>query len=295
MIITRKGSLIEILCPAKLNLYLEIRGKRADGYHEIETIMQTISVYDRLVIEPAASGTEIRCSDPEIPCGNENTVWKAVDQVRRATGAAGGVKIFVEKAIPAGGGLAGGSSDAAGAIAGLNELWQLGLSKSSMEEIGAAAGSDVPFFFTAGAAICRGRGEKVTPLAVNQRPLQFVVVFPGFGISTKEIYQRLKLDLTEQQDTGRIFELAKCLASGQAADLGREFFNRLEQTALEARPDLDKVKRSMVREGLLGVTMSGSGSSFFGLCERKEVHSEKKHELSASGVGIVFACESTSR
>jgi len=201
MIITSRESIIDVLCPAKVNLYLEVKGKRPDGYHELDTLMQTVSIYDRLVLEPSDGGTEIRCSDPGIPCGPENTVWRAADEMRLATGCRAGVRVFIEKRIPAGGGLGGGSSDAAGMIAGLNLLWKLGLPPARMLEIGGRVGSDVAFFLVGATAVCRGRGEMVTAAEGPQAPLHLVVVYPGFPVSTKEIFGCLKLDLTVDERT----------------------------------------------------------------------------------------------
>jgi len=290
-------SFVEILCPAKLNLYLEVKGRRSDGYHEIESVMQTVSIYDRLLIEPAASGTHLSCNDPAIPEGDANTVCRAVEEMRRATGIDAGVNIRLEKNVPAGAGLAGGSSDAAGTIAGLNVLWETGLSQPRLTEIGAAVGSDVPFFFWAGTALCRGRGEKVTPLSMPGA-LHLVIVWPGYEISTGEIYRRLDvLGLTDRGENDTIDKFTQQLGSvgptRPGVQIAQHFFNRLEEPALRLHGELGEVKRLMAEEGLLGVTMTGSGSAFFGLCERKEAARQIKQKLAASGIGLVFACEST--
>jgi len=296
MIVNRHGSSIEVLCPAKLNLYLEVTGKRPDGYHDIETVMQTVSLYDRLVLEPHDSPgqTVLECDDCTIPCGGENTVQRAADEMRRATGIKAGVRMRLAKRIPAGAGLAGGSSDAAGAIAGLNLLWEAGLSHQRLARIGAAVGSDVPFFFTAGAALCRGRGEIVTSLTAS-RPLAFVIAWPEFELSTRDVYKTLAFDLTNRSWNGRIRNLIQLLDHAEPRLLSACFFNRLERTATVLRPELVQVRKAMIEAGLLGVTMTGSGSAFFGLCQRKEVAQEKAERLAASGAGRVFACVSTVR
>jgi 4-diphosphocytidyl-2-C-methyl-D-erythritol kinase len=297
MLIRNEESIIEIWCPAKLNLYLEVKGKRPDGYHEIETVMQTVSIYDRLVIRRAPSGEQLTCSDPAILCGAENTVMRAAAEMRAATGARDGVKIHLEKNIPPGAGLAGGSSDAAGMIAGLNILWQAGLSEERLAEIGAAIGSDVPFFFASGTALCKGRGEIVARLPAG-RPLSFVVLWPGFEISTRDVYSLLSLRLTDQAVNGRIFALVQQLARAEpepgtvAGAIAPLLFNRLEEPAIAAYAKLQNVKRLMAGEGILGPTMTGSGSAFFGLCERKEAAQKITDSLATSGHGSVFACES---
>ena len=298
MLLVREQSLIEVLCPAKLNLYLEVKGKRPDGYHELETIMQTISLYDRLLIQPSGSEGEIRveCDDASIPCDERNTVWRAAAEVRREvrreTGAKEGLLIRIQKRIPAGAGLAGGSSDAAGTIAALNLLWEAGLPRERLAEIGARVGSDVPFFFTAGTALCRGRGELVTPL---ERPgaMHFVVAWPGFEIPTREIFGRLGIDLTGPRGDDSISALTGHLARGEPASAGSRFFNRLQETAEAAYGGLAATRLALARTGLLGVTMTGSGSAFFGLCDRKEVAQEARRQLMDSGLAYVFACEAT--
>jgi len=294
MIVTRNGSSINVRCPAKLNLYLEVTGKRADGYHDIETVMQTVSLYDGLVIEPCEppGAILVECDDAAVPSGPENIVHRAAAEMRRATGRTEGVRMRLSKQIPAGAGLAGGSSDAAGAIAGLNLLWDARLSSERLARIGAAVGSDVPFFFTAGAAVCRGRGEIVEPLPPH-RPQWFVIVWPEFELSTRSIYETLSLDLTNRPENDTIRDLIRLLDRTEPSQLGACFFNRLEKTATAVRSELVRIRQAMVEAGLKGVTMTGSGSAFFGLCERKEVAEKRSARLADSGLRA-FACSSTS-
>ena len=164
---------VEVLAPAKLNLFLEVLGRRPDGYHEIETVMVAISLCDTLTFRDDPSGAiRLRCSDPALPVGADNLVIKAADRLREATGCRRGAEIDLTKVIPAQAGLAGGSSDAAATLAALDRLWDLRLAPERLDALAAEVGSDVPFFNHVPAAVCRGRGERVEPVSLMQT-LQF--------------------------------------------------------------------------------------------------------------------------
>src|SRR5262249_22987411 len=156
---------VEIRAPAKVNLFLEVLAKRPDGYHEIATLLVSITLFDTLEFKEEASGKILlQCDHPELGTGPENLICKAAELLRKHCKVASGARIRLKKRIPLAAGLAGGSSDAAATLAGLNELWQLGLSTTELAELGAKIGSDVAFFFAGGAAWCTGRGEIVTPV-----------------------------------------------------------------------------------------------------------------------------------
>ncbi len=165
MMITRTGDFLTVSCPAKVNLFLETRGVRPDGYHEIETVMQAVTLYDTVVLHPRSKGGIVfRCSDPSLPSGIDNLACRAAELLGREVSLPAGVSITLEKRIPYGSGLGGGSSDAAGVLVGLNELFGLGLPRERLCELCARIGSDVAFFVYGGTALCRGRGERVTPV-----------------------------------------------------------------------------------------------------------------------------------
>ena len=191
MIIRPIAGGVEVFAPAKLNLFLEVLGRRPDGYHEIETVMIATSLYDGLTIHDDPSGEiRLRCNDPTLPVDGENLVIKAADRLKAATGCPRGARFELTKAIPAQAGLAGGSSDAAATLAGLDRVWDLGLSREALDAIAAEVGSDVAFFNHVPAAVCRGRGERVEAVSLNDR-YNFVLVCPPVGVSTAEVYRKV--------------------------------------------------------------------------------------------------------
>src|SRR5262249_20761994 len=193
MLITHCANDVVVWAPAKVNLYLEVLGKRADGYHEIETLMVSVSLYDTLVFKEDSPGQFVlRCNRPELSTGPDNLVTRAADLLRRHTGCTRGARVRLAKRIPLAAGLAGGSTDAAAALAGLTRLWHLGLPDEERAALGAQLGSDVAFFFATPAAWCTGRGERVLPTPLPGR-LWFVLVCPPFGLSTAEVYRGVKV------------------------------------------------------------------------------------------------------
>ena len=184
---------MEILAPAKINLSFRIKGRRADGFHEIETLMAPVSLADRLTIERAGDDGRIRfsCDDPSLPVGDDNLVVRAARLFQETTRISAGLRIVLEKKVPHGAGLGGGSSDAASTLLGLNELFATGLDQKKLLELGAQLGSDVPFFIVRSPAICRGRGEIVAPTTLPGR-FQLLLVKPAFGVPTPWAYGRWK-------------------------------------------------------------------------------------------------------
>src|SRR5215475_12635806 len=189
MLIRRRGETVLVWAPAKVNLFLEVLGKRPDGYHEIATLLVAVSLYDTLEFKEDPSGAvRLRCDVPELTTGPDNLVLKAAALLRQRTGCARGADVRLTKRVPLAAGLAGGSTDAAAALEGLNRLWRLGLSRDELARLGGELGSDVPFFFHTPVAWCTGRGEIVTPLALG-RPLDLVIAKPAVGLSTAEVYR----------------------------------------------------------------------------------------------------------
>ena len=287
MIIQRMGDRLVVKAPAKINLHLEVLGKRPDGYHELETLMVAIDRYDELVFEHRPDGTELSCDQPGLSMGGDNLVTKALDLVRRETGIATGISIALTKRIPTAAGLAGGSSDAAATLAGLSAWWDLGWPPTRLAPLGAALGSDVPFFFAAPAAVCRGRGEVVTRLRLT-RPLHFVVVKPDEGLSTAAVFGRLRL----QESKRSVEPTVEALEAGDAPRIGSLLFNRLEEPAFVMNPKVAELRRLLDRESRLGSLMTGSGSAVYALCESRNEAEELARRLSAMSLGDVFAASS---
>ncbi len=276
---------VEILAPAKLNLFLEILGRRPDGYHEIETVMVATSLCDTLTIRDDPTGElRLRCSDPTLPVGAENLVIRAADRLRETTGCRRGAEIELAKAIPAQAGLAGGSSDAAATLAGLDQLWGLGLAPEQKDALAAEVGSDVPFFNHLPAAVCRGRGERVEPVSLN-REYHFVLICPPVGVSTADVYRQV-VPPEGPRSAGTILA---ALERGETTELGRSLFNRLQPVAEAIRPELIRVRDALADLGPLldGSAMSGSGSAYYGLCRDRTAARHAAEVLQPLGLGWV--------
>ena len=234
MILRRRGADLLVRAPAKVNLFLEVLHRRADGYHELATLMTAVSLYDTLRFRDDPSGSiRLRCDRPDLSVGPDNLVCRAAELLRRRAGRDLGADVRLWKRIPMQAGLGGGSSDAAAALAGLNALWRLGLSGAELAGLGAELGSDVAFFFAAPAAWCTGRGEKVEPIALG-RPLDFVLVSPLVGLSTAEVFR----NVTPPADPLTGAEIRRAVEAGDMEELGRRLHNRLQAAAERLRPEM---------------------------------------------------------
>lgn len=269
---------LRLLAPAKINLFLEILGKRSDGYHEIETVMQTVNLYDRLEIkETIQNGIKVISDHCSLPQNKTNLVYQAAALIKQYCVIKQGVRVFINKRIPIGAGLGGGSSDAATTLIGLNRLWHLGLAHNELTVLAARLGSDVPFFINGGTALCQGRGEIVFPIACKQK-YHYLIILPEqsassarYGqdkpplvISTSVIYQNIKKRyLTKKPQNINIF--ISTLLRGSVKQLGHRLFNRLEQVVFRKYPQMRSLYKVLKQIGFAGVMVSGSGSSILGL------------------------------
>ena len=273
--------------PAKLNLFLEILGKRPDGYHELVSIMQTVSLYDEIEFERADEGIALSSSTPEAPADASNLVHKAATLLQAESGSRSGARISLTKRIAIGAGMGGGSSDAAATMIALNRLWGLELQPDRLHDLAARLGSDVPFFLKGGTSLCRGRGEIIEPLE-GVAPLTYVIVMPWVSVSTREVYQNYRPDLTSAPVDYKLF-LNKLRGTVRLEE--PIFFNRLEAVTTQLVPQLIVVAESMKRAGLRGVTMTGSGSAFFGVPPVRKEASKAVAELSQLGLGQVVMAD----
>jgi 4-diphosphocytidyl-2-C-methyl-D-erythritol kinase len=276
---------VEVLAPAKLNLFLEILGRRPDGYHEIESLMVAVDLYDTLTIADDPSGKiTLHCDDPTLPTGRDNLVVKAAERLREESGCSRGAVIELRKAIPAQAGLAGGSSDAAATLAALDRLWDLRMLPGQWDALAGQIGSDVAFFRQAPAAVCRGRGERVESVPLRGS-LHFVLVVPPVGLSTAAVYRHL----TPPERPRPIGPVVEALASGEPGALGRSLFNRLQPVAETLAPALQRVRDALASLGpsLDGHLMSGSGSAYFGLCRDQGAAHAAARTLKTLGLGRV--------
>ncbi len=248
----------------KVNLALEILGRRPDGYHELRTVFQTIDLHDDLTI---ADSSELTFECPDMPDlhPEENLVWRAATALRDALGLGLGGRIVLRKRVPAGSGLGGGSSNAAAALAGLCRHWNVDPPAALLARVGARLGSDVPFFLEGGTALGIGRGEEIHPLPdLPETPL--VVVYPGVSVSTEEAYRSLNLTLTSWKSPNNISGFCRRLRDGQSVSL----FNDFESSVFPAHPEIAEAKRFLESRGATAALLSGSGSSVFGFFPSEE-------------------------
>jgi 4-diphosphocytidyl-2-C-methyl-D-erythritol kinase len=256
--------------PCKVNLLLNILGKRPDGFHELETVMQPVNLCDDLTFERAQSGIALSCSDKSLPVDGGNLVFRAAEKFFSAAAISGGVKIHLEKRIPLAAGLGGGSGNAATTLLALNELFEKPLGPEKLFEIAASLGSDIPFFLQRQPALAIGRGEKIQPL--NNFPAlankAILLIHPGFGISTPWAYQNLARfpDALNGQN-GRAQKLVSLLQTNDLRAAANAFYNSLEAPAFEKFPILLLYKEFLTANGAAAALMSGSGSTTFGICD----------------------------
>ena len=254
--------------PAKVNLGLHVHGKREDGFHELETIFQMVSLFDDVELELLSSGIKLECDMPGIPTDDTNLVCKAALLLRKSYQVEGkGVSIRLKKKIPFGAGLGGGSGNAAGVLMGLNRLWDLNIEREKLFTLAAELGSDVPFFLTSPCALGKGRGERLKVLESCSK-FQVLLVFPGFPIATSWVYQNLRLKLTKRPNNISI--LRKNLSLSNITSLGSQLYNDLESVVIQKFPEVKVVKDELWAWGALGVLLSGSGSTVFGIFDDPE-------------------------
>jgi 4-diphosphocytidyl-2-C-methyl-D-erythritol kinase len=259
---------LEKKSPCKVNLILNILGKRADGFHELETVLQPVNVCDEMTFERAGSGLRLTCSHPELPTDSKNLVHRAATAFLAAAGISDGVRIHLQKNLPLAGGIGGGSANAAVTLSALNELFGRPLSPEKLHELAAALGSDVPFFLHDRPALATGRGEKVRLLDnfPALRGKAVLLIHPGFGISTPWSYQNLaRFPAALNGKTGRAEELVSRLQTGDWKAAAGGFYNSLEAPAFDKFPVLQLCQEFLRGHGALAALMSGSGSTTFAI------------------------------
>ena len=258
---------MEIIAPAKINLILRVLGKRGDGYHELESVMQQLTIADVLRIE---DDDELRftCSEPAL-AGPDNLVMRAARLLCRHCAVRRGARIHLEKHVPVQAGLGGGSSDAATALSALNEFWKLHLTLDELKVLAAELGSDVPFFLNGPSAVVRGRGEEVTPFTHDAR-CHIVLAKPSAGLSTPQVYANLHASSLPQANSSKLQQETSAMLSalqvGDCARIARALVNDLQEPAFALLPELARLRECMLAQGCLGVLLCGSGSTLFGIC-----------------------------
>jgi 4-diphosphocytidyl-2-C-methyl-D-erythritol kinase len=258
--------------PCKVNLLLNILGRRPDGFHELETLMHPVALHDEISFSRGGQAVELSCSDATLPTDSRNLVHRAATRFLEAAGIREGVRLHLEKRIPLAAGLGGGSANAASTLLGLNELFGHPLGTGQLEGLAAALGSDVPFFLQDKPALATGRGEKVKSLDFFPalRGAAFLLVHPGFGIASAWAYQQLqRFPEAVHGRQGRAEHLVATLRQDGLKAAGAEFYNSLEAPALEKYPLLALFQEFFREHGALGTLMSGSGSTTFAVSESR--------------------------
>ncbi|HEU4387541.1 MAG TPA: 4-(cytidine 5'-diphospho)-2-C-methyl-D-erythritol kinase [Blastocatellia bacterium] len=264
---------------AKINWSLEVLSRRADGYHEIRTVFQTVSLFDTLRISRIESGIEIECNDPDVPVDETNLVHKAVRQLNKRWSGDLGLRVEIEKRIPVAGGLGGGSSNAAAAVLAADKLLRLGLSEIEQSSLAAELGSDVSFFLSGGTMLGTGRGEKLQQLEDIDCP-NIVLANPRTLVSTARAYENFSR-LTRPGAARMIpFNL---LAAGGTGQRPPELRNDLEEAVIAFAPEIGELKQRLLSLGAQGVLMCGSGATVFGVFDKLETSELAVSEIEKSG------------
>ncbi len=268
--------MIRLRSYAKLNLYLAVLGKRPDKYHELVTVFERISLYDTITLKERCDGRITLSTDSlQIPADSSNLAWKSAELLQKKFKIGKGVDIRIEKRIPVGAGLAGGSSNAAAVLLGLNKLWKLGLSREKLAKLGRSIGADVAFFiYDTPFALGRGRGERISPLPWNRRRLWHLVCMPDFSVPTPLIYKKWdelgkKARLTNRPPDVKI--LTSKLKCKTSSDLSNCLFNSLEQVTIKLYPEVGRIKDVLRPWGIGAILMSGSGPAVFGILSSRRL------------------------
>ena len=262
-------SSIELKSRAKINLSIDVLGKREDGYHLVEMIMQTIDLYDIIKIkEIEIDEININSNSSDIPLNENNIVYKAAKVLKDQFNIKKGVEIFIEKNIPVAAGMAGGSSNAAAVLVGLNKLWKLNLSEVRLQEIGLKLGADVPFCISGNAALAQGIGEELTYIKGLSKDTVILVCKPNLFVSTKEVYECIDSKDIDKRPNNKF--LIECLKNEETRQLAENMYNVLEGVTMDKHPVIQQIKDIMTNNRALGAMMSGSGPTVFGLYENRE-------------------------
>jgi len=274
-----------VLSPAKVNLYLKVLSRRPDGYHDLQSLVDLVSLYDTIHIEDMdGDGIVVEDDRNILPRGEPNTVYRAVRMLREAAGVKKGVRVFIEKRIPIGSGLGGPSSNAAAVLKELSARWELELTKEDLNGIGSRVGADVPLFLHGGPCIMEGIGNVITPVGLP--PMWYVIVYPNVSVSTKAVYEGLRIVLTKKQNDIKL--MGNFSNPEQIAGI---LENDLEYVAITLCPRIQEIKDALKRTNALGSLMSGSGSSVFAVFGDEQ--DARQASLSAiSKMGTVFIAHS---
>ena len=284
-------SRLSLKAHAKINLTLEVLGKRPDGYHEVAMIMQSVSLHDTVTLSLRDSGISLACDRSDLPCDSGNLAFRAADLLRREYGVARGVQIELTKRIPLAAGLAGGSTDAAAVLKGLNRLWQLALPAAELERLAARLGSDVPFCLQGGTSLATGRGEILTALP-DFSGHGVVLANPPLQVSTAWVYGNFR---GSNQCRPEVSRLRQWIGQQNFSAVAAALFNDLESVTIPAYPQIAAIKEQLLQAGAAGVLMSGSGPTVFALAPDPAAAGEVAGRVAWDPDVTVFIAETVAR
>lgn len=288
-----------LVAPAKINLYLEIIGDRRDGYHELVMVMQSIALADQVELKAIGIDTfRVHCSHPLVPTDTSNLAYRAAQLMAQQFPAAfenwGGAQITIDKQIPVAAGLAGGSTDAAAVLVGLDLMWNLGLTLPELQELGAKLGSDVPFCIGGGTALATGRGEKISALSSLTGTYLVLGKFRSLQVSTPWAYQTFRSEfgnhyvsdeagLEARRQRVHSGSMVSAILHHDSRQIGQQLYNDLERVVLPAHPQVSQLREVFRQAGGLGAMMSGSGPTVFAIAE-SEAEATKIHDAARSAI-----------
>lgn len=269
---------IELKSRAKINLSIDVLGKREDGYHLVEMIMQTIDLYDVIKIrELSSDNIIIKSNSNDIPLDDNNIVYKAINLLKDKFNINKGIEIFIQKNIPVAAGMAGGSSNAAAVLVGLNKLWRLNLSELDLQELGFKLGADVPFCISGKAALAQGVGEELSFIKGLPKDISILICKPEIFVSTKDVYEGLDLNNIQSRPDNK--KLLENLRQENIQSLAKNMVNVLESVTSRDYREIKEIENIMMENGALGSMMSGSGPTVFGLYKNREDALKGEKEL----------------
>lgn len=273
---------------AKINLALLIKGKFPDGYHQLETILQRIGLKDTITIKSKATGIGITSNSEKMPLDETNLAYRAAEKIIQRAGIDKGVDIHIDKTIPMGAGLGGGSSNAGTVLRGLNNMWDLGFERADLCAMAGELGADVPFFVDDNCALGTGRGDLLKPIE-NRCKFWVLVVYPGVSISTAWVYSQFTNKLTNKGNYIKILKLY--LQKNKPEKISENLVNDLETVVFPAFPEIKEIKDQLLEEGASGALMSGSGSAVFGLFGNRSETEKTLEKLRGKNNSVMYVAD----
>lgn len=272
---------VVIKAMAKVNLGLDVLRRRENGYHDVKMVMQTVNLYDTLTLSEIEEGIIITTNTGELPLNEDNLIYKAAKLLLEHTGKCKGVSVHLDKQIPIAAGMAGGSTDAAATLLGMNSLYKFGLTKEELAEIGVKIGADVPYCIYGGTYLSEGIGEVLTKLP-DAPDCYVVIAKPGIGVSTKYVYENLHIETVEKHPD--IDGMIEAIKSGSLDGVAEKMENVLETVTIKRYPEIENMKKCLLENGAENALMSGSGPTVFGIFKEENIAKQALFKLKETGL-----------